>query len=221
VEFLFSTDPGPSGNNAWDWAGWTRLRFSPAEGVTVAGEGFPQAYNGEVGVYEVPNVLPRAALFYAVEVAPERTALARLKEPAFDIRQKAVVSEESLSPSARTALAPLVGAAPRPLASARIVLYESRRVQVEADADAPALLVLNDADYPGWRAWVDGRPAPILAADHLFRGVLVPTGRHVVEFVYQPASFLWGLAVSLLAFLFLAGLWCSQSAHKAKTFPKS
>jgi uncharacterized membrane protein YfhO len=110
-----------------------------------------------------------------------------------------------------------VGAAQRPLAPARIILYESRRVRIEADADAPALLVLNDANYPGWRAWVDGRPAPILAADHLFRGVSVPTGRHVVEFVYRPASFLWGLAVSVLAFLFLAGLWCSRSVHRGNS----
>ena len=32
VELLFSTDPGPKGNNVADWGGWARLRFVPADG---------------------------------------------------------------------------------------------------------------------------------------------------------------------------------------------
>jgi hypothetical protein len=38
---------------------------------------------------------------------------------------------------------------------------------------------------PGWTARIDGRPAPVLAADGPFRGVVVPPGRHEVAFRYR------------------------------------
>jgi hypothetical protein len=37
----------------------------------------------------------------------------------------------------------------------------------------------------GWRATVDGRPVPVLRADAVFRGVVVPPGAHTVSFRYR------------------------------------
>jgi len=73
------------------------------------------------------------------------------------------------------------------------------RMTVRVHAAAPALLIVSDAFYPGWRAWVDGRAAPIFPAHILFRGVFVPAGEHVVTFRYQPAGFRVGVNVSLAA----------------------
>jgi len=61
--------------------------------------------------------------------------------------------------------------------------------------------VLADTYYPGWRATVDGAPARIVAANHLFRGVPVPAGRHRVRFEYRPWQVPVGIAVSALALL--------------------
>ncbi|HET7343700.1 MAG TPA: YfhO family protein, partial [Methylomirabilota bacterium] len=66
-------------------------------------------------------------------------------------------------------------------------------------SDAPAVLVLTDTWFPGWRARVDGRPATLWRADHAFRAVAVPAGRHEVELRYQPRSVLIGALVSALA----------------------
>ncbi len=68
------------------------------------------------------------------------------------------------------------------------------------------MLVLNDSNYPGWQAYVNGRPAPSVMANYLFRGVLVPEGKSVVEFRYEPLSFRAGGAAALVAFMMLAGL---------------
>jgi hypothetical protein len=85
VELLFSTDTGPSGNNAYGWAGWVNLRFTPTdENEATAQSQFKKVYDKEVNVYEVAGVLPRASLFRAVEILPEDQVLLRLKDLAFD-----------------------------------------------------------------------------------------------------------------------------------------
>jgi len=61
--------------------------------------------------------------------------------------------------------------------------------------------VLNDTFAPGWRADVDGEPAPVFRANALVRAVPVDAGRHRVEFAYAPGSVRAGAAVSFVALL--------------------
>ena len=55
----------------------------------------------------------------------------------------------------------------------------------------------------GWRATVDGRTAGVLRADGIFRGVVVPPGRHTVQFRYANPDVRRGirLAVAALALI--------------------
>ena len=85
-----------------------------------------------------------------------------------------------------------------------IVRYEPARVDIEVQAAAPALLVLSDLFYPGWQATVDGRPAEILEANYAMRAVAIPEGAHEVRFLYRPASFRAGVAVSAAGCLAVA-----------------
>jgi hypothetical protein len=85
---------------------------------------------------------------------------------------------------------------------------DPNRVAVHATAPAGGWLVLSDTWYPGWKADVDGQPAPILRADYLFRAVWLEPGDHLVTFSYQPASFVAGALISLLAWsgVIIAGI---------------
>src|SRR6185369_5705108 len=122
VELLFSTGPGPSGDATGDFAGWIGIRFvAENEGAPVSQ--FTKIYSGEALVHEVTDVLPRAALFRAIEVLPDDAVLARLKDPGFNPHGRAVVSRESVPAGAD--LSALAGAVPARPSAARIKDYQS------------------------------------------------------------------------------------------------
>src|SRR5581483_10616456 len=68
--------------------------------------------------------------------------------------------------------------APGPDEAARLawVLADAGR----ARAASAGLLVLNDTWHQGWRATVDGAPAPIARVNHAFRAVPISAGSHEV-----------------------------------------
>jgi uncharacterized membrane protein YfhO len=88
-------------------------------------------------------------------------------------------------------------------------------VTLRAAATRPGVLVLSDVDYPGWKAEVDGRDAPVERVDYLLRGVRLEPGAHTVEFTYDPLSWKLGLGVSLLALLGL-GAALARVAHQRR-----
>jgi hypothetical protein len=64
--------------------------------------------------------------------------------------------------------------------------------------------VLDQSFAPGWHAWVDGRPSPVLRADGLWMAVGLTQGApHQILFQYAPYSFRLGLFVTLVV---LSGL---------------
>ena len=86
---------------------------------------------------------------------------------------------------------------PHPLV--RVTERRLGRVTVRLRAPRPGLLYASESYAPGWRAEVDGRAVPILAANHAFRAVAVPAGDVTVTFRYRPPGLPAGLALSLLA----------------------
>ena len=74
----------------------------------------------------------------------------------------------------------------------------SDRLTVAVAARRPGVLVVTEGYDPGWRAWVDGAPAPVWRANAIFRAVPVGEGDHRVEMRYRPPSVAWGAAASAL-----------------------
>ena len=98
---------------------------------------------------------------------------------------------------------------------AAIVTDDARHVDVTVDAPSDGFLLLADTFYPGWRARVDGREAPIYRANISVRAVAVSAGRHDVTFVYEPPGLVRGLTISLAAFATLLA-WAGAAAYTAR-----
>jgi hypothetical protein len=92
--------------------------------------------------------------------------------------------------------------------TARVISSTVRehRVEAEIEASQPSMVVVAQTFYPGWRARVDGQPAPLWRANHAFQALEVGAGRHRVELVYKDNRFLLGSCIGALA---LAGMGAS------------
>jgi hypothetical protein len=77
--------------------------------------------------------------------------------------------------------------------------------RIVADGQAPALVVVAEAWFPGWEAKVDGRKATLVEADGGFLGVPVDGGSHVITLEYRrPAAATLGRLVTFATLLTVA-----------------
>jgi prepilin-type N-terminal cleavage/methylation domain-containing protein len=90
--------------------------------------------------------------------------------------------------------------------SIRIVHDGATVVELAAALNAAGLLVLRDSYDPSWRAEADGAPAEIVRVNGRYRGIALPSGRHVIRFVYRPRDLATGLIISMATAIGLLGL---------------
>ncbi len=76
----------------------------------------------------------------------------------------------------------------------------------EVDAPGGGFLRVSGNWDNGWSARIDGRRQPVLLADGVFRGVVVPPGTHRVEFTYRDPDEARGRWVGLAALVGLLAL---------------
>jgi hypothetical protein len=88
-----------------------------------------------------------------------------------------------------------------------VTRYEAERVLLRAAMACDGVVVLSDMYYPGWQAFVDGKPVTIQEVNLSMRGVAVPAGSHEIRYVFHPTSVYLGAiltAVGILAACVLA-----------------
>ncbi|RMG79965.1 MAG: hypothetical protein D6712_18850, partial [Chloroflexi bacterium] len=89
---------------------------------------------------------------------------------------------------------------------------DARLTFVTDDAEQDGYVILYDAYFPGWQAFVDGQPAAVYRANVMFRAVRVPAGQHTIDMIYQPFWYptvvwlgvvvwlLWGLGLVMVLY---------------------
>ena len=185
------------------------LVLSP--GMTVAEPRLRPVYEGaDARVVEDPAALPRAFVVPRARCVDDRGALALLRAraivPASEVLLADCVSPpRSTAPEVRTEPTAPEARTELTAPEARIVVDEPARVVVSASTDASAWLVLTDTWFPGWRARLDGVDVAVQRADHAFRAVALPPGRHEVDFAFTPRGLRLGAAITFAA-LVLVGV---------------
>jgi hypothetical protein len=160
-----------------------------------------QAPDGSQIVLENRMVLPKAWLVPSVvPVSDPGQLLGMMQSPAFNPRRLALVESPATVP-----LSPPALAVPFPAESVRLLHYEGGRISVAAANQTPALLVLGEKFYPGWKAFDNGRQIDIVPVDYVLRGVYLPAGSHKVEFVFNPLPFKVGKYLTFASFAIFVG----------------
>ncbi len=90
-------------------------------------------------------------------------------------------------------------------ATFKVLRAKTTRYDLTVSAPKPVWLFLADANYPGWKAFLDGKAAPLFSAQVLGKAVGIPKGRHTLSIVFHSASFArgaWTATISLVLALF-------------------
>lgn len=96
----------------------------------------------------------------------------------------------------------------QPITQSAVIQHEvNHSLSIQANVSAPALLVVSDTYYPGWKAQVNYAPAPVIKANLWMRAVPVPQGSSFINLSYHPFSFRVGTFLSLVGFAAAAALF--------------
>jgi hypothetical protein len=163
-----------------------------------------------VYLYRLNGDNPYSWLTPVAVKAPDEQVLATVLNPRFDVRRAALFDT-----SARVHASVGVEALPAPISvTTSVSHYEPGKVRIDLSAPAPngSSLLVSENYYPGWKATVDGKPAPIGRADYTFIGVELPSGARSIQLDFTSPAYERGKVITwitiLFGFLMLgAGVW--------------
>jgi uncharacterized membrane protein YfhO len=141
----------------------------------------------------VDNTLPRAWFVNKTEVISEDEVWNKIIQPDFDPRKTAYIPNEvSVSSGSQVS----------------ITHFEKsiHRITMSTESDGNHFLVLSEIYYPiRWKAMIDGEETQTHLVNGILRGVVVPTGKHTIEFIYDKSAFNKGVIISFASFVLALG----------------
>jgi uncharacterized membrane protein YfhO len=144
-----------------------------------------------VSIYKNEESLPRAFFVSDYKVVNNKEqALELLKSKNFSPKDVVVLDEEPVG---------LGGLSTGAHGSAVVEIkkYSPQKVILNVSSPSSGILVFSDLFYPGWKASVDREETKIMKANTVLRAVVVPEGKHIVKFVYDPSPLNLGIKLSL------------------------
>lgn len=124
-------------------------------------------------IYQNLQALDRASIYTHYQAIPDKQArLEKLYDPLLNPHQTLILNTQ-----------PEVEISPQATGSAKITSYTPNQVLVNTNTSGGnSLLLLTDSFYDSWHATIDGQSTPIYTANHTFRSVAVPPGKHQIKF---------------------------------------
>ena len=199
---ILHPDPGSCAQGGWQVEGGALVdgRTGAFQALVLSpGGSFALRYAGDVKIYEFRKSPPRLYGVCAAAFAQsEAEAMARMTDPAFDPSRMVVIEGEAGREDGAPRLCRV---------EVRWIRFTPEIREAEVRLEEAGWLVLLESRDGGWRAWVDGQPAPIHPANGLFQAIQVPAGVHRIRWEYQPGSWPLGVAVTAISLLTGVGTW--------------
>lgn len=171
---------------------------------------FTTVFKGSKTVMRNNNYYPKAFFVSSYKTAQGIDILNNIKDGKFDPKQLAYLEKD---PNIKID-------APDSTAKVQITGYGIHEITLDAEASGNNLLYLSEVYYPaGWNAYIDGQPTEIFKTDYLFRSIIVPKGKHKIEFKFEPETYYTGKKIAvgsniILILIFITGIGGMIIKHK-------
>lgn len=168
----------------------------PLEGAKLVAGPARDAHGSMVYLFELPGDNRAAWVAPAIIKAADSVTLTTVLDPRFPVHSVAIFSDSA------DVKAVQLSAPPAPIdLPVTITNYGAGSISLTLTKPAPAgsALVVSENYYPGWKATVDGTPAPLSRAMYSLIGVPLPTGATSVELRFTSASYETGKLITLAA----------------------
>ena len=89
-------------------------------------------------------------------------------------------------------------------ASITLKEYKPNHLTYVSNSGKEQLAVFSEIYFDkGWNAYIDGKSAPYFRANYVLRAMIVPAGKHTIEYKFEPAVYRTGEKISLASSLLL------------------
>jgi len=161
--------------------------------------------------------LPGYFLYENQKALPRFWLVSRLRNARSEHEAESLLRASDFRPDQEAVVEGFPSVEPNPLSGSgtiEVVHYGMNHVRLRVGTRYQKYLVTSEVLYPGWKAYVDGRPQPLYYTNGAFRGMLVPPGMHEVEMRFSPTSLWLAGVVSLTGWLLWGVLWWFKAQGK-------
>jgi hypothetical protein len=108
------------------------------------------------------------------------------------------------------------------LASIQLTNNKPNHLKYVSNNSKVGFAVFSEMYYEnGWKATIDGKEASILKVDYVLRGVEIPSGKHTIEFKFEPQVVKTGSMIALFSsigmlLLLIGGVYFERKQKKAE-----
>lgn len=89
---------------------------------------------------------------------------------------------------------------PDTAASIQLVKNDNDIIHYVSNSSSNGFAVFSEIYYNrGWKAYIDGKEAPIIQTDYVLRGLSIPAGKHEIVFEFKPASYYNSTKIAIAA----------------------
>ncbi len=159
----------------------------------------------KIQAFQNPEALGNAWFIKAVTFV--KGPVAEMKSLTGLNTKDSAVADESFKPLV-TAFSPADSSS-----SIKMTAYDNDAISYESNSTSNNVAVFSEIYYKDWNAYLDGKKVPFFKANYVVRAMVVPAGKHSIEFKFEPTLFFlsknisaiasWLLFVLLLAALFM------------------